>query len=272
MSEEVFKKVIQEVRKANIQEVMLSPDLGEPTLAPAFIEKVEVLRAAGVKKVECTTNAIALHKVGIDAFLDRGPDVINISTAGFDESMFRRIYRCEGFETMKQNILELLEKNSKRAVPKEINVWLRIDIPVEDAVRLQGMDIVMRLANDVGWMTEADSWNGRITQEMLPGTMRLQRNRQKLTRRPCRTLLSTVIRVDGSVHACSCRNIANDPALHLGSVMREDLFTCFRMLARVIEKWKNGIFPLVCRGCDMYADPRDRLAGYIIQRIKDYIR
>lgn len=268
MHEDIFKKVIQEVKTSNIQEVMLSPDLGEPTLAPGIIEKVSAFRKAGVRKIELTTNAITLHRIGIDTFLEKGPDVINISTAGFDAEMFRRIYRCQGYETMRKNVFELLKENSRRTTPREINIWLRIDIPVKEAMALPGMAIVTSLASDVGWLTEVDSWNGRINQDMLPGTMRLQTKKETLTLRPCRTLLSTVIRVDGGVHACSCRNIANDPDLFLGNIMDEGILSCYKKLSHIITRWKNGKFPAICKSCDMYSDPRDRVVGYIMRRIK----
>lgn len=266
--EDIFKRVVQEVKAAKIQKIMLSPDLGEPTLAPGFLENIEVFRTAGVKEVELTTNAIALHKIGIDALLERGPDIINISTTGFDAEMFQRIYRCRGYETMQNNVIELLEKNSRLSSPREINIWLRIDIPVKEAMNLSGMETVSSLANDVGWMTEADSWNGRIKQEMLPGKLRIQTTREKLTRRPCRMLLALAVRIDGGVHACSCRNIENDPDLDLGSVMDQGLIACYRKLRDVIKNWEQGKFPGVCKTCDMYHDPRNRIVDYIVRNIR----
>lgn len=266
--ENVFNQVIREVKAVKVQKIHLSPDLGEPTLSPGFIDKIEAFREAGVKKVELTTNAIALHKIGIDALLERGPDIINISTTGFDAAMFWRIYRCQGYEIMRKNLIELLEKNNRRTFPREINIWLRIDVPVKEAMGLPGMEIVTSLANDVCWMTEVDSWNGRIKQEMLPGTLRIQTTRGKLTRRPCRTLLSLVIRVNGGVNACSCRNIENDTHLFLGNLMEQGLLACFRRLGNVIKNWRQGKFPDVCKTCDMYHDPRDRIVDYIVRYVR----
>lgn len=270
--ENIFKQVVQEVKAAKIQEIMLSPDLGEPTLVPGFIDKIEAFRVAGVQKIALTTNAIVLHKIGIDAFLERGPDVINISTTGFDEAMFRRIYRCQGYETMRENVIELLEKNSRLAFPREINIKLRSDIPVKKVRSLPEMGIITSLANDVRWMTTVDSWNGRIKQKMLPGILHIQTLRNKLSRRPCGILLSIVIRVDGGVHACSCRNIGNDPDLFLGNLVEQGLLACYRKLEDVIKNWKQGKIPGVCKTCDMYNDPSAHMVSYVRAFFKDFVK
>lgn len=268
MPDDVFKRLAQEVKSAEVSYIMLSPDLGEPTLAPEFISKIETLRATGVSMIELTTNAIVLHKIGIDTLLERGPDKFNISTVGFNEAMFYRLFRCQGYESMRRNVIELLEKNSRLHRPREINIQLRVDVPLEEIIEAPGMETVMALANDVSWMTEVDSWNGRIKQEMLPGLLRIQTTRKKILGRPCRVLFSIVVRPDGGVHACSCRNIANDPGLFLGNIMNQGLLECYHNLKHVMVKWEQGWIPGVCKNCDMYNDAADAVTGRLRLRLQ----
>ncbi len=61
MSDSLFELVLRRIEQAKIEEVMLSPNIGEPLIAPNFIEKVKSLRAVGIKKIELTTNALFLY-------------------------------------------------------------------------------------------------------------------------------------------------------------------------------------------------------------------
>jgi len=80
---------------------------------PNFIEKIKRLRRGGVEYIEMTTNALYLHKIGIDTLLSDGPDVINISFAGFDKDMYERDFRVKHYERTRDNILGLLRENQK---------------------------------------------------------------------------------------------------------------------------------------------------------------
>jgi len=63
--------------------------------------------------------------------LDSGLSHITISTAGFEENMYRRVYRSTSYQRMKRNVLELLECNARRSEPIPITIGLRSDRPLE---------------------------------------------------------------------------------------------------------------------------------------------
>ena len=262
MSDEIFEIVLQELRKNSVKEVMASPDLGDPLLAPNLIDKLKAIKKAGVEKIELTTNGILLNKIGIDDLLEC-TDIINISIAGFDEEMCKRIYRVSRYQQIRNNVLELLVKNSRRENPKFIRIWLRGDIEVADQLSFPEIDIVKKYANELAVMTEVDSWNGKITQKMLTGTMKLQTEVPKIANRPCLILLYITIHPDGSIHACSCRNINNDQDLYLGNIREIGLRMAYNNISKISDKWQNGYIPPICQSCCMYNDPAKGILGTI---------
>lgn len=265
MSDKIFALVIENIKRFNIPSVMLSPNVGEPLLAPNFIDKVKAIRNAGVKHIECTTNGTMLHKIGIGKILDEGPDQINISTAGFDEEMYKRVYRSNKYAAMRDNMLELLRENSLRKKPKVINVWLRSDIETQELLNAPEMKIVMDLACEICVMSEVDTWNGKITQSMLPGNLKVQTLIPPITFRPCRELLQIVIHPDGGIHACACRNVEEDPDLYLGNIMDDNILVAYQRLNTVFNKWERGKIPSICHRCCMYTDPAQGILGRISQ-------
>jgi radical SAM protein with 4Fe4S-binding SPASM domain len=272
MPTKVFDRVLQEIRKNPRIDIHFSPNVGEPILAPQFLGKVKALREAGCGEIECTTNGITLHKIGIPEFLEYGPDIINISTAGFDKDMYERIYRVEGYEDMRRNVLSLLQENKKRARRKVVNIWLRGDIELTKQLESPDMKIIKEYADGIGHMEEVDPWSDMITQEMLTGSMKLQARGPKLTKRPCEQLASIAIHPDGGVHACACRNINEEREMYLGNIMETDLQTAYQNLNKVFDKWERGDTPSLCKSCYMYSDPAKRVLGYTVRNVRHAIR
>jgi Radical SAM superfamily. len=262
MPDEIFEIVLQELRKNSVKEVMASPDLGDPLLAPNLIDKLKAIKKVGVEKIELTTNGILLNKIGIDDLLESA-DIINISIAGFDEEMCRRVYRVTRYQQIRNNVLELLIKNNRRENPKFIRVWLRGDLEVADQLSFSEIDIVKEYADELAVMTEVDSWNGKITQEMLTGTMKLQTELPKITNRPCLILLNITVHPDGNIHACSCRNINNDMDLYLGNIREIGFRMAYDNISKILDKWENGYIPPICQSCCMYNDPANGILGTI---------
>jgi MoaA/NifB/PqqE/SkfB family radical SAM enzyme len=261
MTEALFDRLIAEISTLPIAKVMLSPNVGEPTIAPSFLHKVRCLREAGVKTIEMTSNALYWHKLGLDNILDYGPDKINISFAGFDKEMYERDYRVGDYEQTCANILDLLRANARRRRPKEVSLWLRGDRPIETLMAAPEMAETRQLAHCVTAMTEVDSWLGLIDAQKLPDGYKLQEKKARLTARPCSFLFDLTIHPDGDIHLCSCRNVSGDPDMHIGNLDSMSLMEAHRGIPGVLEKWERGHLPASCRTCSMYTDPAPGLAG-----------
>ncbi len=261
MSPRIFEKILKDIEDAKIRRVMLSPDLGEPLLAPDFIKKIISLRQFGITEIEVTTNGTRFHRIGIEKLLKEGPDIINISFPGFDNEMYERICKKPFYEQARANILGLLRKNNELGRPKRISLWLRGDLGDEDLMAFPEMSEVEKLADEICMMTEVDDWLGLVKQEMLPPGLRIQKKKPKLTKRPCAILFDLTIHPDGDIHLCSCRNIVRDPDLHIGNILNMSIQQAFEKIPDIFERWESGHFPSICKRCLMYCDPAVSFAG-----------
>ena len=267
MEQEVFERVIEGIGDAGIRCIMLAPDLGEPFLAPDFMDKVGRMREAGVELIQVTTNATVLQRVGVDEIVsDAGPDLINISLPGFDEEAYRRVYRSSLYDQVRDNVLGLLRANDARGRPKIITVRLRGDLPEEKLLAPPEVGEVMELADDVTVMTAVDDWIGTITEEMLPGELEIQKTRPPLTGRPCSVMFNLTVHPDGDLHLCSCRNIFRDPDLHIGNIKEMSVEEGYRAIFGIMDRWEEGHIPRICHNCSMYCDPAEAVLGRL-QRI-----
>ncbi len=268
MPEDLFDRLIEEIEKLPIRTVMLSPNIGEPTIAPRFLEKIARLRAAGVETIEMTSNAVYWHRIGIKELLADGPDKINISFAGFDREMYERDYRIHHYEQTRDNILGLIRENACSAEPKSVQLWLRGDLPLDTLVEAPEVKEVMALGVPVQAMTEVDDWFGLIKAEALPSGYKLA-ERAPIERRPCALLFDLTIHPDGDLHLCSCRNVSGDPGLHIGNFQSLSLTEALARIPTVLSAWERGDMPASCQTCSMYNDPAPQLPGRLRQIAKD---
>ncbi len=256
MPEALFQKVVEDVRDLRVPHVHLSPNLGDPLVAPRVLDKIGALRGAGVELIYLTTNGILLDKVGVRDFLANGPDVIGISTSGFNEDMYRRVYRSKQYPRMRNNVLELLRANHERPEKQRryISIRIRADVPKEEFLAYPDMPEILRLANDVKYNELYGDWGGVIKQDMLTGSMRF---RPVVTHenRPCAQLYNLAIHPDGEILACACQNIHHDKKMSLGYLADISLRTAWDRLSRLTDAWKQGDMPDTCQKCSMYNDP-----------------
>src|SRR5262245_7379098 len=115
MSDEVFHKAVGDFVRIGGGSVGLTPIVGDALIDPAFVTRVRYLRAQpAIDRIWLTTNAILFDKHGIKDILNSGITHLNISTAGFDEAMYRRVYRNKSYQRMRANVLELVRLNAER--------------------------------------------------------------------------------------------------------------------------------------------------------------
>ena len=269
MPDALFETIVQQVAALGVPTVHLSPNLGDPLVAPRVLDKISALRTAGVKLIYLTTNAILLDKVGIEAFLERGPDIIGISTSGFDEEMYRRVYRSKQYPRMRKNVLNLLRQN--RALPKEkrryISIRIRADVPKEQFLKYPDMAEILELSSDVKYNELYGDWGGVIKPEMLTGSMQFRRAVPHANR-PCTQLYNLAIHPDGEILACACQNIHHDPGMSLGFLPETDLQTAWQRLETLTAAWKRGQMPETCRRCSMYNDPAAAWPGLLREAVQ----
>src|SRR5260221_3153260 len=159
MSDELFQMCLDQFVELGGGVTSLGSLVGDPLLDPQYAERVRMARARPeITGVSATTNVIHLDKVGAKNLLQSGITHITVSTTGFDEEMYSRIFRTRNYERMKANLLELLRVNAELGHPARIEVGLRIDRPLSDLMNDPDFSEVVRLADVVSSSAYYDNW------------------------------------------------------------------------------------------------------------------
>jgi len=268
MPNDVFENTVRAIKAANIKAVSVTSNSGEPLLVSDILDKIKALRDAGVEKIHMGTNAILLDRVGIKRFLEEGPDYIYISTTAFDPDMYKRLYRSDQYERMRDNIMNLLQENSRIEKRRFIAILIRSDIEPEKVYAMPATQKIILLADKIEIRQEYNDCCGVITPAILPKGMKIMKPRIK-TNRPCHVLMQfPAIYPNGDIAACACQNYNADKDMYLGNVNNGDFIQAIDNLSKIIESWKHGWRPQTCNSCSMYSDPALYWPTYIRAFVK----
>jgi radical SAM protein with 4Fe4S-binding SPASM domain len=255
MPDEVFRKAVDDFVACGGGSVGLTPIVGDALIHPDFVARVRHLRSLpAIDRIWVTTNAILLDKHGIDEVLTSGLTSITISTSGFDEASYRRIYRSSAYERFRRNVLELAERNRALPEPLTLTIGLRTDRPLDEVMRDPDFQPILACDPAIDFTWSFTSAGGRISREALPAGMRLRvvSSRQET----CVQLYNgPIVLPDGTVMACSCVAAMDAVAdLGIGNVLRENLADLWRSdrTARLRASFAAGGLNKTCAGCDMY--------------------
>ena len=257
MPEEVFRKAVGDYVACGGGSVGLTPIVGDALIHPDFAARVRFLRSLPeIDRIWVTTNAILLDKHGIDEILASGLTSITISTSGFDEPSYRRIYRSNAYPRLRRNVLDLVERNSRLPEPLPITIGLRTDRPLETVMQDPDFQPILAYGPEIDFTWSFTSAGGRITRDALPAGMRLRVVTSR--RETCVQLYNgPIVLPDGTVMACSCvaaMDAVDD--LGIGNVLEQDLLTLWRSeeMKALRRSFAEGTLNPTCAGCDMYRD------------------
>jgi radical SAM protein with 4Fe4S-binding SPASM domain len=257
MSDRVFEKALGDLVKIGGGSVGLTPIVGDALIDPGFLERVKRLRAEpSIDRIWLTSNAILLDKHGIQEVLTSGITHMNISTAGFDEAMYVRVYRNKSYRRMRENVLELLKLNAQRSHPIPITIALRPDRPLEDVMKDPDFQEILAYRPQLDFTWAYTSASGRITREALPPIMKLRSVSDR--KESCVNLWNgPIVLPDGTVMACSCVAAMDATAdLGIGNILDSSLLEIWQSqrLKELRGSFGTNSLNKTCAGCDMYRD------------------
>jgi radical SAM protein with 4Fe4S-binding SPASM domain len=258
MPEEVFRKAVDDFAACGGGSVGLTPIVGDALIHTDFVARVRYLRSLpAIDRIWVTTNGILFDKHGIDEVLASGLTSITISTSGFDEESYRRIYRSSAYERFRRNILALVQANQALPEPLTITIGLRTDRPLDVVMKDPDFQPILAYKPDIDFTWSFTSAGGRVTRDVLPAGMRLRVVSSR--RETCVQLYNgPIILPDGTVMACSCVAAMDAVAdLGIGNVMSEDLSEIWRndRMRQLRASFGTTDLNRTCAGCDMYRDP-----------------
>ncbi len=257
MSDEVFHKAVSDYVAMGGGSVGLTPIVGDALIDPKFLDRVRFLRSQPeVDRIWLTTNCILLDKFGVDNVLKAGLDSVNVSTAGFDAEMYKRVYRNASYERMRRNVVELVERNAALGSPVAITIALRPDRPLSDVMADKDFQPILAHKPQLDFTWSFTSANGRITRDILPPAMKLRvvRSRPEAC---VSTFNGPIVLPDGNLMGCSCvaaMDAVKD--LGIGNILQSplgEIWTGGQMRGLRESFSKGGLNP-TCSGCDMYRD------------------
>jgi radical SAM protein with 4Fe4S-binding SPASM domain len=259
MSDAIFRKAVADYIAAGGGSVGLTPIVGDALIDPHFPDRLRYLRSfPQIDRIWLTTNAILLDRFGAANVLDAGVTAITISTAGFDEAMYKRVYRSSSYQRMRRNVLELFQVNAARKSPIPISIALRPDRPLDDVLADPDFQPILAFKPELDFTWAYTSVNGRLRRENLPALMQI-RAVKSAKRQPCVQLFNgPIVLSNGTVLACSC--VASMDAmtdLGIGNIQNStlsEIWTGARM-QEIRASFADGTLNKTCAGCDMYRDP-----------------
>jgi len=274
MSMELFKKIIDEYDTIGGGRLSITPVVGEPMVPENILDHLEYASTKPSITMEMITNATLIDKYGADKLLG----YINwwqISASGFDEDMYKRMFRTSGYQRVKRNVIDLLEANSKRDDPREITVSLRFDRPIEEVLNYPDFKEILKYRPKINFLNEYSDFGGLVTKEDLDVPVRFKSLRKKYGFRCFMAARGMCICPDGKVLACNCIEALNYPEdLVIGDITKEGLLDIWKGERRrdflrsfnVFEKTRE-----TCGKCKSYRPEYFLFRREVISEMKDNI-
>ena len=257
MPRHIFDKALDDFVAIGGGSVGLTPIVGDALIHPEFLDYVRALRSRpSIDRVFVTTNAILLDKHGVDDVLMSGLTSITISTAGFEKTMYERVYRSKSYRRMYENVLALVTRNAELGSPVHISIGLRTDRPLAEVMQDRDFQPILAFEPEIDFTWSFTSAGGRITREALPATMKLRHVARRVE--PCVQLFNgPIVLPDGMVMACSCvASMDAVPDLGIGSILERSLSDLWQSatLRQLRDSFQTGTQNGTCASCDMYRD------------------
>jgi MoaA/NifB/PqqE/SkfB family radical SAM enzyme len=266
MPMEVMKKALHDYCDIGGGNLGLFPVVGETLLDPLLLERIRMARRLReIKRISFFTNGLLLDRVGIRDILTSGVNLIAVSTPGFDEVSYKRVYRIRDYKKVFNNVYKLVRLNHELGHKVRIAICVRPFRSIREVQQSDDFKRIAELADEFDYQSHYDHWGGRVSQDdLLPG---MKIRRLKIKREPCRVLYwNPHVLINGDVTPCGCRDMDGD--MVIGNIMDKSLYNLWHSdkLRDIREGFYHGRFPRICRNCREY---RSFKSWFYLSRTKE---
>jgi hypothetical protein len=273
VTEKVLRKALDMFRDAGGASFSFISILGDPMTDKELLPNIKLIKSyPNVKNVNIYSNLIGFDNYDPDEFVTSGITILSVSICLGGAEMYKRLFGVDKYERVTQNLVSLLEANTRHGNPVKITLLVRMDYPAEKFYDRPLMEKISgHLTADKIDVLPPDMWddyNGSVSKSEIPAGGVFRRNVGD-KKEPCYALYRKMqVLNNGDIAVCSCRV---SPQLVTGSIFdyksiddywRGDALRKFR------ENWKNGAVPPVCAGCNHYLP----LSFTVKTAIKDKIK
>jgi hypothetical protein len=247
MSMELFQKLIDEYVELGGGSLGLTPTVGDPLVDKWIVERVRYARSKPkIRRIGMYSNMISLDRIGLNELLHSGIDSLIVSTSGFEEKMYVRVYRSQMYRQMLRNVKQFAEANNAAGRPVDFQIDMRVDRPAEEVAALVDRD-------KIGLKFRYDNWAGFIKPDQLSGNMTLRVPLQSKPA-PCSELYSgPIVYWDGKAGACGCRDV-NASELIIGDATRSHLGAIWfgEEIRKLRDEFMTDQIRPICQSCTHY--------------------
>jgi radical SAM protein with 4Fe4S-binding SPASM domain len=257
MNFKIFKKIVDEIKKFNGNNIDLTPTLGEVLIDPNLFEKIKYAKKKNLY-ISTYTNGILLNKNNnYKKLVDSGVDILTVSVGDIDPKIDSKIYGIniksskERWKGINKLIDYFLTKKNKK-----IHLSFRPKRAPWKIIKEPKFKIIFKKLgkNNINFSLRYDNWGGLIKKKDLIGIMSLKKIQNKVFI-PCRMLNTLSIFPDGSVRLCGCRvkeSIYDD--LLIGNIKNNSLLELInsKKVIKIKKSFLNNNPPEICKNCSFY--------------------
>lgn len=249
MSDNLFGKITSEIAEhsCHVEKVLLYL-YGEPLLDKKLPSRIEMMKKAGVKKVNISTNASLLNQHTATQIISAGLDEIHIGIDSLKKDTFEAIRPRLKFEMVYDNVVNFIRLRNQLNPSLAIRIQMILqDLNYQEADSLTRHWIPLLNRNDQVVVQKVHNW-GATVKAMEFG------DKDTANNIPCISLWGTFcIHVDGEVGLC-CVDTNSD--FMLGNVASQTITEIWAgdLLKRMREKHISGCRNeiSICNGCTVW--------------------
>lgn len=264
MPDEIFEKAIGEFHSMGGKSVSFTPFNGDPLLDPKLIQRISRAHALGMW-TGFFTNGIRLPYIDVSQLLQSGINVMVVSTAPLERSMYELLYGNKHYDDVLLGLEALLKARNLVRPDFTVHIAFRSHIPMKEVLALPDFqkkisplmtahDHQNLLINTRGF----DTWGGQIKNSDMVGIMRLALP-PLVKRRPCSWTWGLFVAYDGKVRACACRFVETEMKdgkddLYVGDITKSGLSEIWNgpEIRKLRRRFEKGDLPAPCKNCTMY--------------------
>ena len=203
---------------------------------------------------------ISMGRHGAGELINSGLTDLHVSISGLDERMYERVYRSKQYRRVISNIKEFAAANNEAGRPVNFKLSLRVDRSLREAFQYPDHKEIEALVGkrNISANLFFDNWAGKISADMLTGTMKLRNSRNIFRPRnsPCSELFSgPMVAWDGRVSACGCRDV-DISELVIGDVTTQHLGEIWfgEEIRKLRDEFLTNRIQPICDSCTHYSN------------------
>ena len=258
MDRKLFEKIILEYVEIGGGDLGLTPTVGEPLADKYLLERIKFARTFDkIKKIGFTSNLISLARFNIKDFVNSGLTNMNISTSGFDQVMYKRVYRSNEYNRMYNNLINLLKENTNSGNPIDILIHMRTDKSLNETCNFPDYKKLLQYSPAKKFLCKLryDDWAGKIKKSELSGSMKIRNMMASMRFRysACFEYYNgPTIYWNGDVGICGCRDV-DAKELIIGNIKHNKISDIWYN-EKHLDYLNNFInrMPEICKKCTHY--------------------